>query len=182
MDSFKSRSTRTRQAMADALVALALELGYDNYTIRALTKRANVGYATFFRHFKSLDDLLAYSMKKSFQILQGRIAQKESLYDEALALYSFVKDNPRFYRFYLNLPLTHPARQIGSEETEKLIRARCVKRTPSNVPLELAVSHIHESANRLILWYLASYALNDEQALHAKLRYNRLIDAFASLT
>ena len=51
MDSFKSRSTRTRQAMADALVALALELGYDNFTIRALTKRANVGYATFFRHF-----------------------------------------------------------------------------------------------------------------------------------
>ena len=154
MDSFKAPTTRTRQALADALVTLALEQGYDNLTIRAVTKRANVGYATFFRHFKSLDELLAHTMAHTFQDLTGRIAQQTTLYDEVVALYSFVKDHPKFYRFYMNLPSTHPARQIATAEAEELIRARCEPRLPTHVPLDMSVQHIHETSNRLILWYI----------------------------
>ncbi len=154
MDSLKAPTTRTRQALADALVTLALEQGYDSLTIRAVTKRANVGYATFFRHFKSLDELLAHTMAHTFQDLTGRIERQTTVYNEVVAEYSFVKDHPKFYRFYLNLPSTHPARQIATAEAEKLIRARCEPRLPTHVPLDMSVQHIHETSNRLILWYL----------------------------
>ena len=39
---------RTEDLLAKALIALSLEKGYEAVTIRDLTERADVGYATFF--------------------------------------------------------------------------------------------------------------------------------------
>ena len=53
------RSNRTRQALTNALISLTLEKNYDNVTVRDLAERADIGYATFFRHFTDKDALLA---------------------------------------------------------------------------------------------------------------------------
>lgn len=53
------RVIRTRRALAYALIMLALEQGCESLTIRMVTERAVVGYSTFYRHYQSLDDLLA---------------------------------------------------------------------------------------------------------------------------
>ncbi len=42
----------------EALIAEALEKGYKNITIQDVTKRADVGYRTYFRHYNGLDELL----------------------------------------------------------------------------------------------------------------------------
>src|SRR5436305_881654 len=52
------RVKRTQQLLARALIALTLEKGYESVTIRDLTERADVGYATFFRHYHDKDELL----------------------------------------------------------------------------------------------------------------------------
>src|SRR6266700_6427450 len=52
------RVRRTQQLLAEALIALTLEKGYETVTIRDITKRADVGYATFFRHYRDKDELL----------------------------------------------------------------------------------------------------------------------------
>src|SRR5689334_4808121 len=52
------RIVRTRNLLAQALVALTLEKNYDAVTIREITDRAEIGYATFFRHYPDKDALL----------------------------------------------------------------------------------------------------------------------------
>src|SRR5579883_1640095 len=58
MDMQDRRVKRTQKALAMALVALTLEKGYAAITIRDITDRAEVGYATFFRHYRDKDALL----------------------------------------------------------------------------------------------------------------------------
>ena len=54
------RIRRTQKLLGDALIALALERGYENITIQDVTDRADIGYRTYFRHYAGLDDLLRY--------------------------------------------------------------------------------------------------------------------------
>src|SRR5690348_15324205 len=58
MDVQDRRVKRTQKLLAKALIALTLEKGYDAVTIRDITDRADVGYATFFRHYHDKDALL----------------------------------------------------------------------------------------------------------------------------
>src|ERR1700736_4728854 len=52
------RVRRTQHLLARALIALTLEKGYEAVTIRDITERADIGYATFFRHYRDKDELL----------------------------------------------------------------------------------------------------------------------------
>src|SRR5215469_7530474 len=52
------RVKRTQRLLAEALISLTLEKGYDAVTIRDITERADVAYATFFRHYDHKDALL----------------------------------------------------------------------------------------------------------------------------
>src|SRR5947209_10932853 len=52
------RVRRTQQLLAKALIALTLEKGYEAVTIRDITELADIGYATFFRHYRDKDELL----------------------------------------------------------------------------------------------------------------------------
>ena len=58
-----ARVLKTYQRLTDALVALTLERGCDALTVRELTERAEVGYATFFRHFSSKEALLGLCLR-----------------------------------------------------------------------------------------------------------------------
>ncbi|NJO83194.1 MAG: helix-turn-helix transcriptional regulator [Blastochloris sp.] len=52
------RITRTRRLLSQALVELVNQQRYENITIRDITDRADIGYATFFRHYESKDALM----------------------------------------------------------------------------------------------------------------------------
>ncbi|PWV70408.1 TetR family transcriptional regulator [Nocardia neocaledoniensis] len=52
------RVRRSRRALRDALISLILERGYANVTVEDITERADLGRATFYKHFTDKDDLL----------------------------------------------------------------------------------------------------------------------------
>ena len=58
-----ARIVRTRTALHDSLLALLEEKPFDDITVRDISARAGIGYATFFRHYPSkaalLDELAA---------------------------------------------------------------------------------------------------------------------------
>src|SRR5438477_12187143 len=58
METQDRRVRRTQNLLAKALIALTLEKGYEALTIRDITERADIGYATFFRHYHDKDELL----------------------------------------------------------------------------------------------------------------------------
>jgi AcrR family transcriptional regulator len=53
-----ARVVRTREALQQAMMELLAEQPLEAITVRAITLRAGVGYATFFRHFADKDALL----------------------------------------------------------------------------------------------------------------------------
>jgi AcrR family transcriptional regulator len=52
------RVRRSRRSLREAFVALVLEQGYGSVTIEALTARADMSKATFYAHFRDMEDLL----------------------------------------------------------------------------------------------------------------------------
>jgi AcrR family transcriptional regulator len=53
-----ARMMRTRAALCGSLLALLEEKPFDQVTVREITRKAEVGYATFFRHYPDKEALL----------------------------------------------------------------------------------------------------------------------------
>ena len=109
-DYIDPRVIRSRQALQDALLKLSIERGYLNVSIQAVIEEAQLGYATFHRHYHRIDDLLNSLLQPAWKTLQQRIAEQDTLYDESLALFRFIREYQDLYRIYLSLPRSHPVR------------------------------------------------------------------------
>ena len=154
MKTLDPRIRRTRKRLGDSLLALSLEKGYKKFTIRELTKHADVGYATFYRHFKHLDALLTHIFRSAYQDLTERLTQQENLFDQAVTLYGFVSQHPDVYRVYFDLSPSHPVRAVFVEESKKLMIRLWDEKASSHPPLALPVDCLLECSDMLIHWYL----------------------------
>lgn len=154
MNKLDSRIVRTRRALAESLIALALERGFENLSIAMVTERAGVGNRTFYRHFLSLDDLLIQTLTSAFQDLKERAFEAETPHGEVVAFFSFIRDHPGVLRVYVNLPWDHPARQVILTEAARFVNERYEAQNCSNVPLSLSVDHLILVSNNLVAWYL----------------------------
>lgn len=77
--------------MGDALIELLKEKPIPKISIEELTKKADVGRATFFRHFDSKEDLLSYRLVEIY---------KEYMGDSFDASYSDIEHSIKFFNFY----------------------------------------------------------------------------------
>ena len=148
------RIVRTRKALKDALIRLSLEGDYEKLTIRAVTAAAGISYVTFFRHYKSLDEVVEEIFTAAADDMVQIAMDEETLYDITRALWKFVDDNLPLFRMYVNLPQDHRAREIVDRELEKLMRSSYEKRDASPVPLTVSMTHIIESSYQLLVEYL----------------------------
>ncbi len=151
------RVVRTRRLLREALLELIAEKAYKEITIRDLTDRADIGYATFFRHYDSVDDLM-------LEILTSIIGELESLAEEAgedyferegFLIFQNVARNPSLYRGIL-----------GSHAFSRKLRAHVqgmmVAHLKSHagdiestlIPLEVASLHMVSSLMGLIEWWV----------------------------
>jgi AcrR family transcriptional regulator len=71
------RVRRTRKALAEALIALTIEKGYETVTIQEITDRAGVGYRTYFRHYADKDALLQDVLQTTVAELRPMIGTQE---------------------------------------------------------------------------------------------------------
>lgn len=154
MKKLDRRIVRTHKALRDALVGLSLEKGYGTFSVRTLTKRAGVSYPTFYRHFKSIDELLRHVLMAELELLKRIIDQQDSLYAEAVAKYSHIAGNPGVYRLYVSLPKDNPMRPVVSKALANWFIERFEARDASNAQLALTVNHAVESCIGLLRWYL----------------------------
>ncbi len=154
MNASDPRARRSRKAMYTSLIMLALQKGYGKFTIRDLTRHANVGYATFFRHCKSLDEMLTHIFLCAYQDLANRIAEQENLFDQAVELYSFVSEHSDLYRVYFQLSPNHPVRAYFTGESKKLILQFWDTDIHSHVPLPLSLDYLLQCSDLLMGWYL----------------------------
>ena len=67
----KAKGKAEKERIADALLELCAEKPFPDISISEITDRADVGRATYYRHFSSKEDVIAFKFKMIFESLPG---------------------------------------------------------------------------------------------------------------
>lgn len=157
MDRSDRRVERTHNLLAQALVALTLEKNYDAVTIREITERAEIGYATFFRHYPDKDALLLDVVELVLDELTALLHPHQDTNDpahEGSLLFRYVQEHTELCRVFL--------KSRGSELLLDRIRDAGVRtalaanrtRQDAIVPPEVTAHHLVVASLGLIQWWI----------------------------
>lgn len=158
------RVRRTQKLLGEALIAEALEKGYKNITIQDVTRRADIGYRTYFRHYTGLDELLLSvaqdRLDQFYEILDlplpGELIENpvEFFQKVGTRLFQHIQDNQQAFRFLLldnNLRFAlDPVLERACQKVETILAGL----PQENIPAGVAANHIVSSAISLIRWWL----------------------------
>jgi AcrR family transcriptional regulator len=155
------RVTKTRAALAQAVLALAAEKPFADVTITEIAERAGVGYASFFRHYKDKDALLTAVADKMIEDLVA-IIMPAMLVEDTLAASVAICAYTEAHRSITAALLS------GGAET--MVRHHIVARAleysrlqtdlrprdaaPMTIPAELVLTHCVAATLGLLSWWL----------------------------
>lgn len=157
MDIHDRRVKRTQKALARALIGLTLEKGYETITIRDITDCAEVGYATFFRHYHDKDallkDVLDVVLDELTALLQTPMHDTHHATTGTL-VFRYVQEHSEVVHVLLS--------SRGSTELlQRIIAAGTQSVFSQNAPLaggfvpaEVAANHLVTATMSLIQWWL----------------------------
>lgn len=149
------RVRRTRRLLAQALVELAQEQPFESITARDVTGRAEVGYATFFRHYSSPADLMRSIVDDLLSELKGLLPPLagHNPQQAGTLLFQHARQHADMYHLLLradrSLGLIASALESGRQSITEAFEAR----SESRVPLEVAANHIIRSCTTLLEWW-----------------------------
>lgn len=156
-----ARIVKTQRRLAEALVALTLTSGFEAITVRALTERAGVGYATFFRHFSSKEALLAEILETTLGELSAELwphvaAEGGTFSPRAacVAVFEHARAHADVYRALLRTGDVTELSERCLTLSRSLLAATFTPRAGSVVPFEVAVHHLVNAFIGLVAWYL----------------------------
>lgn len=146
---------RTRQALRDGLLALLDSKPLSQVTHQELTARANVGYASFFRHYSSKEILLNEVVQEQVaRLLEATVpaVDQGDTYAACLVLCRYIDENRRIWA-----TLVRSAPELLREE---LVRLTMQKRPRKNkdqkwVAVELGARIGVASTIEIIRWWMA---------------------------
>jgi AcrR family transcriptional regulator len=157
MDKQDRRVKRTQNLLAKALIALTLEKGYDAITIRDITQRADVGYATFFRHYHDKDELLQDVLEVVLEELMHVFFSSSYQGDPAvdgLLLFRYVQQHSEVIRVLLSSRGSSSLIQRIIEAVTQDVLSRQTLVEGGIVPTEIAAYHLITSSITLVQWWL----------------------------
>ncbi len=150
------RVKRTQNLLAKALIELTLEKGYEAVTIRDITERADVGYATFFRHYHDKDALLLDVL----DVVLAELIDLLPLSPEAdpatvgALIFRYVQQQSEVVRVLLSSRgATTLVQRIVEAGTENVL-SQNAPLAGAVVPMEIAAYHLVASTLALIQWWL----------------------------
>ena len=151
-----ARLVRSRAALTGALLALLQDKPFEAITIREITARAGLGYATFFRHYPAKDALLADIASAEIAALLAMIVPSLQSADSGkstLALCAWVDERRALWSALLTGGAAEPVR------SEFIRQARLLPNTggpgDSWLPADLGVVHGAGGTIAVLAWWLA---------------------------
>ncbi|VAW37577.1 hypothetical protein MNBD_CHLOROFLEXI01-306 [hydrothermal vent metagenome] len=157
------RVRRTRNMLAQALLALVQEKKFDQITIQDITDRADLNRATFYLHYGSREELLADSLEGYFDELVQRIESITAVtpvWESPEAnemVFEHVAEHADLYRVLLGKNgLGYVINRIIdyiAQFSEAHMRAHLGTVEPQ-VPLEIIARHVAGSLYALLTWWL----------------------------
>jgi AcrR family transcriptional regulator len=163
MQKLDRRVARTHELLGNALIALIIERGYEELTIKDVTERADVAYVTFFRHYRDLDELLTQRLQAGIEALMDGIneaMQKSSGYvfgeAEGLMIFEYVRVNAPLFRILLNSRAAFLVRKRVQQAIADMILTECppMLENTAGFPPELIAHHLAAAQISLIEWWL----------------------------
>jgi AcrR family transcriptional regulator len=153
------RIARTQRLLGEALLELIQEQSFDSITIRDITERADIGYATFFRHYDSKEELLAQQLESIIRQLEDMVGERDDDYfeREGELLFEHVGQNELLYRGLLGGHVHVQVIRRLRDALIRVIRPHIEGHLPDEellIPLEIAVNHVAASALELVAWWL----------------------------
>jgi AcrR family transcriptional regulator len=152
------RIKRTQRLLAQALIELTLAKGYESVTIRDITNWADVGYATFFRHYRDKDALLQHLLQEVLDELLHLLRPQTVAVDSAevgTLLFRYVQEHNEVCRVLLS---SRGSLNLVQQMIEAGTRNMLQQHAPlagSPVPAAIAAHHVVASSISLIEWWLA---------------------------
>ena len=161
LEKLDRRVKRTQNLLAKALIELTLEKGYDAITIRDITYRADVGYATFFRHYPDKDALLEDVLEVVLDELMDlfmRFSTDDDPTTEGLLLFSYVQEHVEVVRVLLSShgssSLMKRIIEAGTQSALENQEQNPDSAADSVVPVEIAAYHLVAASISLVQWWL----------------------------
>jgi len=157
---------RTHAALLKALLELLEEKSFEQITIREITAKAGVGYATFFRRYQDKEELLhdlAAQEIRSLLTMTLPIVHVADTYASTLALCSFIWKHQKLWRALL----TGGAAAILKEAylREALEACRDQADPSASLPIDLAVSVAIAGIVEMLSWWLRQTNPPDVEAM-----------------
>jgi AcrR family transcriptional regulator len=169
------RIRRTRRLLEAALLDLVDEQPYPSITIRDITDRADIGYATFFRHYDGKDDLMLQIFSRIVQDLEDWPERAGDSYftEEGQRLFQHVADNAVLYRAVLDsLTFRRKLQALLATLVQSHLDSHANEVPQPAIPLDVAAQHIISSLLGLIDWWLANerpYSVNEMAQVYDRL-------------
>lgn len=150
------RVTKTRAALAEAVLALASEKPFADVTITEIAARAGVGYASFFRHFKDKDALLIEVADQMVTDLLAIIMPamiEEDTRATSIAICRYVDEHRLLTRALLAGGAESTVRDhiVGRSIDNARLR---VPAKPAGISYEMIVTHSVSATLGLLGWWL----------------------------
>ena len=153
--SAETRKLKTRTALHGALMELLAEKPFEEIQITDLTGRAQVGYATFFRHYASMHDVLNEIAGNEIRELFDMTIPVIQQYKTAVtlrALCQYVSDHHTLWRTLLTGGAAHTVRAEFIRQALEWAGKFEDGETP--VPLELGTICTAGSTLDALAWWL----------------------------
>lgn len=151
------RVRRTNRTLAAALIELTAERPYHTIQVRDITDRADVGYATFYRHFDSKDDLMLSVFADIMEDLESSAGNQGSDYffREGVLLFEHVSKYPALFSSIIQNPgFSQKLRKLLCNRIESHIAHHTKYPANSLISRDLAAHHMMTSLIGLIEWWL----------------------------
>ncbi len=153
MEKIDRRIQRTHKLLADALVVLAQQHGYDSVTIRDITEYADISYSTFFRHYPDKDALLLDMIQNTIVELRTVIGENEPPQIGGNVLFEHIAVNQALYRTLLGGLTSSAIVQRLQDIIVGEISNVAMDDDPI-IPHEIRANHVATSVLALVKWWL----------------------------
>ncbi|HEX9330372.1 MAG TPA: TetR/AcrR family transcriptional regulator C-terminal domain-containing protein [Anaerolineales bacterium] len=156
------RVRRTRRLLREALVSLMLEKDYASISIKEITRRAEVAYITFFRHFESLDQLLMEVLDEGLAELIVHIealaqySESSALETEGRLIFEYIGQKADLFRILFKSQSVTRVRKKVVRKIAVIFQKSCMPLAKANNQTAVAIlsNHIATSLLSLIEWWL----------------------------
>ncbi|GGC16520.1 hypothetical protein GCM10011494_39240 [Novosphingobium endophyticum] len=149
-----ARSTRSIEALQQALLELLDTRSFDQVTIKDITEAAGLSYPTFFRRFAGKDDLLEHiaagEVRRLLKLGEAALGAREP--SSSAQMCEYVQANRKLWTTLL----TGGASSAMRTEFMRIAREIAYSRPQANpwLPIDLAVPFVTSGIFEILAWWM----------------------------